>query len=71
VSYRVEPLAASHDLDAFDCGLDALNGWLRQHARRATGQGTRTYLLTREVSAAGRPNVSLRSSSPSWQAHAD
>jgi len=52
VSYRVEPLAAGHDLDAFDCGLDALNSWLRQHARGATGQGTRTYLLIEEASGA-------------------
>jgi GNAT superfamily N-acetyltransferase len=48
VSYRVEPFAAGHDLDAFDCGHDALNGWLRQHAGLATGQGTRTYLLIDE-----------------------
>jgi GNAT superfamily N-acetyltransferase len=52
VSYRVEPLAADHDLDAFDCGHDGLNGWLRQHARRATGQETRTYLLIDEVNGA-------------------
>jgi GNAT superfamily N-acetyltransferase len=52
VSYRVEPFAAGHDLDAFDCGHDALNGWLRQHAELATGQGTRTYLLTDEATGA-------------------
>jgi GNAT superfamily N-acetyltransferase len=50
VSYRVEPLAASHDLDGFDCGNDALNSWLREGVRRATGQGTRTYLLVDEAS---------------------
>ena len=49
MSYRVEPLAAGHDLDAFDCGHDALTIWLRQHAWRATGQGTRTYLLIGEA----------------------
>jgi GNAT superfamily N-acetyltransferase len=49
VSYRVEPLAANHDLDAFDGGHDALTEWLRQHARNATGQGTRTYLLVEEA----------------------
>lgn len=52
MSYRVEPLAAGHDLDAFDCGHDALNVWLRQHARRATGQGTRTYVLVEEATGA-------------------
>lgn len=45
MSYRVKPLADGDDLDGFDCGHDALNVWLREHARRATGQGTRTYLL--------------------------
>jgi GNAT superfamily N-acetyltransferase len=52
VSYRVEPLAADHYLDTFDCGHDALTVWLRQHARRATGQGTRTYLLIEEATGA-------------------
>ncbi len=45
MSYRVEPLADDHDLDPFACGHPALDTWLKQHARRATGQGTRTYLL--------------------------
>ena len=52
MSYGVERLAAGHDLDAFDCGHDALSRWLREHARRATGQGTRTYLLIDEASGA-------------------
>jgi GNAT superfamily N-acetyltransferase len=52
VSYRVEPLAAGHDLDAFDCEHDALSDWLRQHARNATGQGTRTYLLVEDATGA-------------------
>lgn len=52
MSYRVEPLAAGHDLDAFDCGHDALSSWLSQHAGRAAGQGTRTYLLVEDVTGA-------------------
>jgi GNAT superfamily N-acetyltransferase len=52
VSYRVEPLGSGHDRDAFDCGHDALNIWLRQHAVHATGQGTRTYLLIEEATGA-------------------
>lgn len=52
MSYRVEPLAAGHDLDAFDCGHDALTDWLRRHARSATGQGTRTYLLIEQATGA-------------------
>jgi GNAT superfamily N-acetyltransferase len=52
VSYRVEPLAPGHDLDAFDCGHGALTDWLQQYARNATGQGTRTYLLVEEATGA-------------------
>jgi GNAT superfamily N-acetyltransferase len=52
VSYRVEPLAAEHVLDSFDCGHEALDIWLQQHARRAAGQGTRTYLLVEEATEA-------------------
>lgn len=45
MSYCIKPLADGDDLDSFDCEHDALNEWLREHAKRATGQGTRTYLL--------------------------
>ncbi|MDO8185977.1 hypothetical protein Q5424_05820 [Conexibacter sp. JD483] len=45
MSYRLTPLAAEHDLDGFDSGQPVLDDWLRAHARTATGQGTRTYLL--------------------------
>lgn len=44
MTYRVEPLA-DHDLEPFSCGNDALDEWLHRHARTATGQGTRTYVL--------------------------
>ena len=52
MSYRIEPLTAGHDLHAFDCGHDVLNSWLRLYAERATGQGTRTYLLVEEATGA-------------------
>lgn len=45
MTFRVEPLAERHDLAAFDCGNTKLNDWLVRHARHATRQGTRTYLL--------------------------
>ena len=45
MSYRVEPLADAHALDPFACGRTILDTWLSQHARSATRQGTRTYLL--------------------------
>ena len=43
---RLAPLAPAHRLDGFASGQPALDGWLRAHARTATGQGTRTYVLT-------------------------
>lgn len=45
MSRLVEPLADGHDLDPFRCGNAALDEWLVRHARRATRQGTRTYVL--------------------------
>jgi len=51
VSYRIEPLADGHDLDTFTCGHPTLDTWLREHAHRATRQGTRTYLLIEDRTA--------------------
>jgi ribosomal protein S18 acetylase RimI-like enzyme len=45
LSYRLEPLAARHELEAFSCGTAPLDDWLKHHARNASGQGTRTYVL--------------------------
>lgn len=45
MTYRVEALGAGHVVDAFDCGNTPSNDWLKRHARGATGQGTRTYVL--------------------------
>lgn len=44
MTFTVEPLA-DQDLEAFGCGNDALDDWLRHHAHLAAGQGTRTYVL--------------------------
>jgi GNAT superfamily N-acetyltransferase len=52
VSHHIEPLADGHDLEAFTCGHPALDTWLREHAHRATRQGTRTYLLVETRTAA-------------------
>lgn len=52
MTYKVEPLGAHHRLDAFTCATHALDAWLRDHARRAAGQGTRTYVLIEEDSGA-------------------
>lgn len=52
MSYRIEPLVDGHDLDTFTCGHPTLDTWLREHAHRATRQGTRTYLLIEDRTAA-------------------
>lgn len=44
MTFRVEPLD-EHALEGFRCGIDELDEWLIHHARTATGQGTRTYVL--------------------------
>lgn len=36
---RVLPLAGNHDRQAFDCGRQELNGWLRQVARQHQEKG--------------------------------
>ncbi len=45
MSYHIEPLGDYHALDSFSCGNSDLDEWLSLHARQATRQGTRTYLL--------------------------
>jgi len=47
VTFRVEPLD-EQELASFQCGVDELDEWLIHHARTATGQGTRTYVLADE-----------------------
>lgn len=49
MSRRIAPLAPEHLLDGFASGRPVLDGWLQTHARTATGQGTRTYVLTAEA----------------------
>lgn len=49
----IEPLAADHDLEGFDCGSDAQTVWLRQHARQAHASGgARVYVVCRAESRA-------------------
>ena len=42
-----EPLAADHDISAFDCGEPALNEWLRQRALKNESRFSRTYVVCR------------------------
>lgn len=51
MSYLAEPLGEHHDLAQFDCGNGELNEWVRLHARTATGQGTRTYVVIDDLQA--------------------
>lgn len=41
-----EPLAADHELDAFECGIDTLDHWLKRRARRNEAEGaSRTFVI--------------------------
>lgn len=41
------PLDEAHGLDAFDCGVDSLNDWLKRRARANQVSGaSRTYVVT-------------------------
>lgn len=44
MTFRVEPLG-EHELERFRCGVEELDEWLLRHARTATGQVTRTFVL--------------------------
>lgn len=51
---RVERLGEGHDLGTLDCGVKALDRWLRQSARVAAAAGTAaTYLLCRAEQVIG------------------
>ena len=44
MTLRVAALGDTHHLAGFRCGNLELDRWLRDHAKLATGQGTRTYV---------------------------
>lgn len=52
MTLRVEALG-DHRLDAFSCGNTELDDWLKYHARGATGQGARTYVLVDAADVVG------------------
>jgi predicted N-acetyltransferase YhbS len=50
----VQALADTHRVEEFDCGVDALDRWLRQSARVAGASGTAaTYVLCRDERVVG------------------
>jgi GNAT superfamily N-acetyltransferase len=51
VTFRVVALDQAHNLTTFRSGNVELDRWLREHARSATSQGTRTYVLVDEHEA--------------------
>lgn len=45
MTFTLEPLGPGHELISFECGNEELDRWLVEHARNATGQGSRTYVV--------------------------
>lgn len=53
---RVELLGSAHDRGGFDCGVDALNRYLRQIARQHIAKGiSKTFVLVEESVAVPKP----------------
>jgi predicted N-acetyltransferase YhbS len=49
-----EPLATKHQLDAFDCGIPALDDWLKRRARSNEAEGaSRTFVVCSEQRVVG------------------
>ena len=53
---KVEPLSREHDRGGFDCGVEALNAYLRNTARQhLEKQISMTYVLVEEAATAPKP----------------
>ncbi len=48
-----EPLTAAHDLSAFDCGVSALDDWLKHRALKNESRFSRTYVVCEGSSVVG------------------
>ena len=60
-----EPLAASHDSSAFDCGSPALNAYLTRFALTSqSGGAARTYVALRGVRVVGYYSLAAASAEP-------
>ena len=56
-------LEARHDVSAFDCGVPALNNYLRKFAlANQRSQAARTYVATRGRRVVGRLDCGVRTS---------
>ena len=47
------PLSDNHDLAAFDCGVPALNDWLKQRAAKNGSRFSRTYVVCEGTQVVG------------------
>lgn len=47
------PLTAAHDLSRFDCGVPALNDWLRERALKNESRFSRTYVVCEDDRVVG------------------
>jgi GNAT superfamily N-acetyltransferase len=52
LKFSIQPLSQHHDVRSFDCGNEELSDWLKRHAHVTTKQGTRTYVLVSDETAA-------------------
>lgn len=58
-NFRIERLAAKHDLAAFDCGVEYYNSWLSRYALEADQRGSSAvYVLVRDIGDPATPEVS-------------
>lgn len=68
MTLRVEALDDRHDLTSFSSGNLELDRWLRDYARQATAQGTRTYVALDDEAVVGSfaivPHVLERDDAP-------
>jgi len=59
---RIERLASGHDLDAFSCGNQELDDWLRRHALAAQAMDSaRTFVLVRGTMVIGYFSLTMGS----------
>jgi len=53
---KIEPLGSSHDRTAFDCGVPALNRYLRETARQHIAKGiAKTFVLVEDTDGTLKP----------------
>lgn len=61
----VEKLSEAHDLSAFDCGKESLNGWLRRFALvNQKSDAARTYVVHRDAPVVGYYSLTAGSVRP-------